>query len=105
MNRAEQRARARSARKYDKRQAFTKQELEEMNSHAFKLGTAMALYAAQEAFKLGPVRMDRMRKLILELEDKFIEGASLEALPFDTLDILQYKGADSHGKAAGVKKI
>lgn len=104
MNRTQRRARERSAAKYDKRQAFTKEELEEMNTHAFKMGTAMALYAAQSTMKLGPVRMDRMRKVILDLEDRFIAGASLEALPFDTFEILRYSGAEKAHAEASIKK-
>jgi hypothetical protein len=104
MNRAQRRQRERSAQNYDNRKTFTKQELEDMNTHAFKIGTAMALYAAQQTMGLGEVRMDRMRKAILELEDKFILNGSMEALPFDTLDILRYRGVDRKNAVATAKK-
>lgn len=93
LSRQQRRERERNAKRYDSRQTFTKKEVEDMNAHAFKLGTGMALYAAKKVLGLGDVRLDRVRKEILLLEDQFIMGESLDPLPFDTYEINQYKGA------------
>ena len=82
MNRAERRRIQRSAQGFDSRQTFSKKELETMNAHAFKIGTAMALYAAKNALGLGDTRLDRVRLELRKLELKYVEQDNLEPLPF-----------------------
>ena len=91
-NRASRRQRERSAKRFDKRTTFTKSETDEMTGHAFRIGVAMALYGAQSTLNLGEKRLDRIRAVVLDLEDKFIVSESLDPLPFDVMDITQYKG-------------
>jgi len=92
MNRAERRRRQRSAQAFDTRQTFSKKELEEMNSRAFQIGTAMALYATQQTLKLGPTRMDRIRSELKKLETKYIENPNIEPLPFDVDEMNRWTG-------------
>jgi len=88
-----------SAKKYDQRQTFSKNELEEMNARAFQIGTAIALYAAQQTLKLGPVRMDRVRRELKVLSLKYVDS-NYEGLPlpFDVDEINRYSGKDLEPK-------
>ena len=93
MNRQERRQRERSSKKYDKRQTFTKKEVEDLNAASYQHGLAFGLYAASRALNLGEVRLDRIRKEIQRLEATYFAIDTLEPLPFDVQDIIKYKGA------------
>lgn len=100
MNRQERRNRERQSKKYEKRQTFTKKEVEEMNALSYQHGVAFALYGASKALNLGEVRLDRIRKEILQLEAIYFDSHSIEPLPFDVQEMIKYKGAAYANTAA-----
>ncbi|WP_332648841.1 hypothetical protein [Lysinibacillus sp. 54212] len=96
MNRAERRRRERGARKYDQVQTFTKSEAEAMSEQSYRYGVAFALLAAKEVLQLGDVRLDRVRKKIIEYE--FEHFQQLKPFNHDMNEIIEYKGVAQRGK-------
>lgn len=62
MNRAERRRIARSAKKFDQRNSFTREEVEKANASAYEYGKQLALKAAKKVLKLGDTRLNRIEE-------------------------------------------
>ena len=103
MNRQERRQRVRSSQKYDKRQTFTKKEVEDLNAASYQHGLAFALFAAAKALNLGEVRLDRIRKEIQQLEAVYFAPETIEPLPFNVQEVIRYKGALKHATTTARK--
>lgn len=85
MNRQQRRQKKRSLEKYEKRQAFTKREIEAANEASYQYGVAFALLAAKEVLGLGETRLERLRQRIAEYEARHF----VDLEEFTQLHILQ----------------
>lgn len=71
-NRAERRRQEnhgkKRAKQYDKRQMFTKEEMEAQVTTAYALGIQLAMNAAKEVLGLGEKRLSQVAKRLQEIE-------------------------------------
>lgn len=68
MNRAERRQKQRSSQAYDKRQTFTKKEVEVMNEKSYELGVEHCIKAMVEEFGIGDKRLARFQERLKWLQ-------------------------------------
>ena len=66
--RQQKRAESRRAKKYDNRQTFTKEELEEMNAASYEYGKRFALEAARKTLGLGEKRLARVNEELARIK-------------------------------------
>jgi hypothetical protein len=87
ISRQQRRQMERSAKKFDRRNMFTKSEVEKANAAAYEYGKQIALQAAAKVLGLGEKRLARIEEEANRLEyQTFVK-------PFDDL-----KGASADGK-------
>lgn len=74
MNRAERRQKERSAKAFERRQTFSKQEFEKANEAAYNMGVQHTLEAMKIALQIGPKRRAKVMVELLRLQHRdFVE--------------------------------
>lgn len=89
MNRAERRQQQRKLMEFEKKQLFTKAEVDAMNAYAYEVGVNHALESAWINLGIGPARQQKIRdglKLLQQLDFEHY------------LQKLDKKGAGGHGR-------
>jgi len=70
IDRAERRRMEKSAKQFDERKFFTKDELERMNKAAYDLALEHIIRALKSAFRFGPKRIQRLTEELWKIQQE-----------------------------------